>query len=280
MHIQLPPSGPVAATATADASAQAANRLRQSLLVRAMRQAHDRAQVAELRGELQRRDATLATAAHELRNCLTAMCNSVELMQRGTDDAARAVAGAIARRQLRTMTSLVQDLLDVGRIACDQFTLARELVLLQDVIRAAIEDCRGKLAERHLALSCSLPREPLWIEGDATRLLQVFTNLLGNAAKFTPADGHVHVAAASDGALARIEVEDDGVGIAPDELDRIFGLFQQERRTATGAAGGGLGIGLAVVRRLVELHGGTVQAHSRGADQGSTFSVRLPLARA
>jgi len=145
------------------------------------------------------------------------------------------------------------------------------------VIREAIQDCRGETEARRQALSCMLPDEPLWIEADATRLLQVFTNLLGNAAKFTHPGGHIDVCAARDGPIARVQVKDDGVGIAREDLDRIFGLFQQERRSA-GSAPAGLGIGLAVVRRLVELHGGAVYASSRGTDLGSTFHVQLPLA--
>ena len=266
---------------TADNSAERArSELPQPLLSYSVRQhAHHGECVADLRRELKGRDAALATAAHELRNCLGPVRNSLEILLHATDESTRAVAGAIARRQLATMTALVQDLLEASRFTCGQVNLEPRRLPLQDVIRQAVQDCRGDIDARRQSLSCRLPREPLWIEADAMRLVQVFTNLLGNAAKFTHPGGHIRVLAAREGLTARVRIKDDGVGIAPTELGRIFGLFQQERRTA-GAAPAGLGIGLAVVRRLVELHGGSVHARSRGTDLGSTFDVRLPLAPA
>jgi CheY-like chemotaxis protein len=175
------------------------------------------------------------------------------------------------------MARLVGDLLDVARLKQGKVSLQRRPVDLAAVLAQAVEAARPQIDARghHLAVSAT-PGAPLPVDGDPDRLVQVFVNLLTNAAKFTPPGGHIALAAAREGAELVVRVKDDGAGIAPDQLGRVFDLFAQ----AEGAEGerGGLGVGLALVKSLVELHGGAVEAHSAGPGQGSEFLVRLPAA--
>jgi CheY-like chemotaxis protein/two-component sensor histidine kinase len=180
------------------------------------------------------------------------------------------------RRQIQHMVRLIDDLLDVGRITRDKLVLQRQRIDLVALLRQAIDDSRPLCDERRHALDISLPDEPVWIDGDPTRLAQVVGNLLNNACKYTLPSGQIALAMMHDGAEARITVKDTGIGIHPEDLPRMFEMFAQVHHDQV-LAQGGLGIGLSLVKRLVEMHGGTIDAHSEGPGTGSTFEVRLPI---
>jgi signal transduction histidine kinase len=228
--------------------------------------------------EVRRRtNELLATVAHELRNPLESLGNAVEILSLAHADAAVAGAAArVARRQLEQMSRLIGELLDAGGLASGQLALSLARVRLQDVLENAIETSAPALSRRHHTLKLELPQEPVWIRADAVRCSQIFCNLLANAAKYTPPGGCITLAARQERDLARVCVIDNGVGIAPGALQGVFELFRQEERSRS-MCQGGLGIGLSVVSRLVQLHGGSVHAESAGEHQGSTFVVELPL---
>jgi CheY-like chemotaxis protein/two-component sensor histidine kinase len=192
------------------------------------------------------------------------------------DAAVQARARAMMERQLSHLVHLVDDLLDIARIARGQVSLKREPLLLQDLVRGAVETAMpGVTAARH-RLELRLLGEPLAVDADPTRLAQVVGNLLHNAVKYTPEGGHIVLALDRVEAQAVLSVHDSGVGIPPESLATVFDMFTQVDRNMARAQGG-LGIGLALVRRLVELHGGSVQAESPGVGAGSCFTVRMPL---
>jgi PAS domain S-box-containing protein len=231
---------------------------------------------AEARLADRRKDEFLAMLAHELRNPLAPIRNSVQVMRlRGLDDPQMRWAHDVIDRQLRQMTRLVDDLLDVSRISRGKVELRKEMVSLTEVVSRAIETTRPLLDERRHALDYEAAAEPLYLHADPTRLEQILANLLNNSAKYTEPGGRVDVQLRRDGNFAEVRVRDTGVGIAQTLLPRLFEMFVQAGESPTG---GGLGIGLALVRRLAELHGGSVTAHSDGPGKGSTFTVRLPLA--
>jgi PAS domain S-box-containing protein len=235
---------------------------------------------AILRESDRRKDEYLALLAHELRNPLAPLRNGLQVLRLapGDDGSVEQVRGMM-ERQLDHMVRLVDDLLDVARISQNKIELKRTHVPLAAVINSAIETARPAIdAERH-ELNVSLPADALFVDADLTRLAQVFSNLLTNSAKYTPAGGRISITAERDGREVVVVVRDTGIGIPADALPRIFEMFSQvdrgiERQT------GGLGMGLALVRGLVELHSGTVRAESDGAGKGSTFTVRLPAANA
>ncbi len=179
-------------------------------------------------------------------------------------------------RQLAHMVRLIDDLLDVSRIANDKLTLRRERVLLQTIAESAVEASRPFIEASGHSLTLTLPDEPVWLAADAIRLAQVVSNLLTNAAKYTPEGGSIELAAAREAGEVVVNVTDTGIGIPPEMQAQVFEMFTQVNR-ALDRSQGGLGIGLALVKRLVELHGGTITAHSPGLNKGSTFTVRLPL---
>ncbi len=225
-----------------------------------------------------RKDELFAALAHELRNPLAPLRNSLAIVQRSPAGTAEfEKASAVMERQLSQLARLIDDLLDVGRLNLDRLVLRRDVVDLVPVVEQALESCHARTQISGQALSANLPEAPVRVRADCARLVQVFVNLIGNASKFTPAGGHVEVVLRRDGDRAVTEVRDDGIGIAGGDLDRVFEMFSQ-------AAGDrardreGLGIGLALVRRLVELHGGDVVATSDGPGRGSTFTVSLPIA--
>jgi PAS domain S-box-containing protein len=224
-----------------------------------------------------RKDEFLATLAHELRNPLAPIRNALEIMQLSDVPARHAEARKIVQRQLAQLVHLVDDLLDVSRISRGKLELRLELADMAGVIQAAIETSRPLIeAGRHeLTTQLPLPRS-LMVEADVTRLCQVVANLLNNAAKYTPEGGRIEVVAQRQGDSAVVTVRDTGVGIAPDMLPRVFDLFTQVERESVRAQGG-LGIGLALVRQLVGMHGGKVEAHSDGPGKGSEFVLQLPL---
>jgi CheY-like chemotaxis protein len=229
-----------------------------------------------LRDADRRKDEFLATLAHELRGPLAPVMNSLELLDRGGDDAAVARrARDILRRQLSHMVRLVDDLLDVGRISRDKIELRKQRVELRAVVAHAVESCNPLVHSLGHELTIALPPEPIFLEADEARLTQIVGNLLNNACKYTPAPGRIALAAARDGGDVVLRVTDTGIGIPHDQLASVFDLFSQLGRSVE-QQHGGLGIGLYLVRRLVELHGGSVEARSDGAEQGSEFIVRLP----
>ncbi len=234
---------------------------------------------ATLRDADLRKDEFLATLAHELRNPLAPIRNAVQIMQLSREDTVHENARQIIERQLKQMVHLVDDLLDVSRISKGKVELRLEHVDVADAVLDAIETSRPLIdAGRHeLTLRLAAPRA-LMVEADGTRLCQIIGNLLNNAAKYTPEGGHIQVSAERDGDAAAITVQDSGIGIAHDMLPRVFDMFAQGDRSMDRAQGG-LGIGLALVKRLVEMHGGSVGAASAGANLGCRFVVRLPLIR-
>jgi signal transduction histidine kinase/ActR/RegA family two-component response regulator len=242
------------------------------------------AEIAMQREQLQaadrRKDEFLATLAHELRNPLAPMSNALFIIgEPGAPQSSRDRAVSTLQRQVRQMVKLIDDLLDVGRIRLGKLTLAPRLVKLAEVVDQAVETVAPLVEGSRHRLRVELPAEPVWLEADPIRLAQLVSNLLNNAAKFTPAGGELSLAASVEPGWVVLRVKDNGPGMDPARLEEIFDLFTQldhvlERRHA------GLGIGLALVRRIAEMHGGTVVARSEGAGRGSEFIVRLPTASA
>jgi signal transduction histidine kinase len=236
-----------------------------------------RQQAEALREADRRKNEFLATLAHELRNPLAPLRNGVNVLRlhQITDPTVVQVRD-LFERQVQQMTRLVDDLLDVSRIAQGKIELRKERVNLATVVGQALQMCDALMKNRRHTLSVSLPNEHLWLEADQARLVQVIVNLLNNAAKYTPEGGRVWLRAERQGETAVLSVRDTGVGIAGPMLPHVFDLFTQAEWPADHSEGG-LGIGLTLVRRLVELHGGTISAHSAGLGQGSKFVVQLPL---
>ena len=242
--------------------------------VTARRKAED-----ELRESGRRKDEFLATLAHELRNPLAPVRNALQVLERAGDDRATiARFRGLMDRQIAHMVRLIDDLLDLARVTRGLIVLRTARLDAADAVRAAVESSRPALEAGGHVLAVDLPTDPVEVDGDLTRLAQVVANLLDNAAKYTPAGGHVRVALAAEGNEAVVRVTDDGAGIPPDMLPHVWDMFAQVNRRLDRAQGG-LGIGLALVKRLVELHHGSVEVYSGGAGTGATFAVRLPLSR-
>jgi signal transduction histidine kinase len=214
---------------------------------------------------------------HELRSPLSSIQNAIVILRgrAGEDLALRLRMHALIERQVCQMTQLAAGLLDVTRVTCGRLRLKRERVDLCVVVRAAIETLESDFSQRDHRLAATLPDAPVWLNADASRLEQVFVNLLANASKYTDAGGDLALSLQTSDADAVVCVRDSGIGIAPDVLPYIFDLFVQADE-AVARSRSGLGIGLALVRMLAELHGGSVTAASAGLGQGSEFTVRLP----
>ncbi|TWI65372.1 signal transduction histidine kinase [Pseudoduganella lurida] len=258
-----------AAAALDDAREQAASELLER------RAAQEALQLADVR-----KDEFLATLAHELRNPMAPLVNALEIMRLAGPGAAPPPAVLdIIGRQLKQMVRLVDDLLDVSRITTDKLGIRTEAVVLQDVVSHSLETAGPLIGQRRHALAVHVPDSPVLLRADATRLAQVFSNLLNNAAKYTPNGGSIalHAVCLPEGGRVRIDISDNGIGIASDVLPHVFDIFYQADRSL-GRSQAGLGIGLSLARRLVELHGGTLSAASPGKGLGSTFSVELPVA--
>jgi PAS domain S-box-containing protein len=226
-----------------------------------------------------RKDEFIAMLAHELRNPLAPIRYGLELLRRGGELAPPAARTRdMMERQLNHMVRLVDDLLDVSRISRGKLELKVETVALADVVQHALEATHPAVEGAGHALEVDLPTERVALQGDLTRLAQVFSNLLNNAAKYTPKGGRIAVAGRLEDGHVLVEVVDNGRGIEPALLPNVFDLFVQAGRSGVDSQGG-LGIGLWLVRRLVELHGGTIEARSEGAGRGSRFAVRLPVVR-
>ena len=230
-----------------------------------------------LREADQRKDEFLAVLAHELRNPLAPLRHALEILRLAHDNPATVEqVGGIMERQLQHMVRLIDDLLDVSRIAGNRLELQRETVDIAAVIHGALETCGPLLAQSHHTLKLTLPPYPLHVEGDRARLAQAFANLLNNAIKYTDAGGRIWLTVERDGGEVIATLRDTGVGIPGEMLERVFEMFVQVDSSLERAQGG-LGIGLQLVKRIIEMHGGTVVAHSAGPGKGSEFVVRLPL---
>jgi PAS domain S-box-containing protein len=233
-----------------------------------------------LRETDRRKDAFLATLAHELRNPLAPIRNSVAALRLAkVDDPQLRRTCAIIERQVQQMARLLDDLLDVSRITHDKLELRREPVTIQTLLNMAVETSQPNIDEKGQTLSLALPPQRIYVDADATRIAQVFSNILSNASKYSKPGATIRVAAEASAGEVVVTTVDDGIGISPEMLPTIFEMFSQAPQ-ALAHAQGGIGIGLALVRGLVELHGGRVSAKSEGAGRGSTFEVRLPAATA
>jgi signal transduction histidine kinase len=233
--------------------------------------------LAALRDTDRRKDEFLAILAHELRNPLAPVRNAVEIMRMpGVDEERLAWCRDVLARQVRHLTHLVDDLLDVSRITQNKIRLRLEPVDLMEVVTAAVETSGPVIAAHGHRLDVQAPSEPVRVDGDSVRLTQVVANLLNNAAKYQERGGHIEVRLERDGEQAVIRVRDQGIGLSPEILPRVFDPFMQVDGNLHRAEGG-LGLGLALVRSLVELHGGAVRALSEGPGRGTEMEVRLPL---
>lgn len=229
-----------------------------------------------LREADRRKDEFIATLAHELRNPLSPIRNALEVMRlKGIADPQLEWGRRVIDRQAGHLSRLVDDLLDLSRVSRGRVELRVRPTDLADIVHAAVESVRPQLEEQAQTLEVELPAEPVRLQADPVRLTQIVTNLLSNSVKYTQLGGRVRLSAMRSGDVVDVVVQDDGVGIAPEMLPRIFDMFMQVDRGIQ--PGGGLGIGLTLVRQLVDLHGGTITAHSAGLGQGSTFRVRLPI---
>jgi CheY-like chemotaxis protein len=244
---------------------------------RAARVAKNAGRNRELQEADRRKDEILAVVGHELRAPLAAVRSALEVIRlKGSSDPELGVATKVIEHQVQQMTRLVDDLLDMTRIAQGKIHLQRELVDVKTVVARGVETSRPLIGARKHKLEVSLPERALEVEGDLTRLAQVVSNLLNNSAKYTDEGGRIELAVEAAGDEAIVRVRDTGVGIAPAMLPRIFDLFTQAPGCESRSQGG-LGIGLNLVRNLIEMHGGSVQATSAGHGHGSEFVVRLPL---
>jgi signal transduction histidine kinase len=235
-----------------------------------------RLQVEALAFANRRKDEFLAMLSHELRSPLASIHYAMRLLRSKMGEAAtQQRMQALIERQLQRMTHLVEDLLDVSRITSGDLHLQRERLDLRDVVSHAIETLEWDFLERNHRLATELPDAPVWLQADPIRLEQVFVNLLANASRYTDAGGQLTAWVHTKDGEAIVRIRDSGIGIAPEALPHIFDLFKQGN-AADPHSKPGLGVGLAVVRSLVELHGGSVTVASAGVGQGSEFTVRLP----
>ena len=239
----------------------------------------ERRRLEELERSSQRMNEFLAMLAHELRNPLAPIRNAVTIMQ--LEDLANPVlrnCRDVIDRQLTHVTHLVDDLLDVGRLTTGKIKLRKELLRLSDVVTRSVETARPLIAAKQHTLHVEQPPAAVHVNGDATRLAQVLQNLLVNAAKFTPEGGRIALRVSESDGFAYMAVEDNGRGLTPEQMRDVFQLFAQADSPSSAGPESGLGIGLTLARSLAEMHGGSLDATSPGLGQGSTFTVRLPLA--
>ena len=225
------------------------------------------------------KDRFIAMLGHELRNPLAPIITAVSILKKSTalpDPQRKAVE--IIGRQVNHLARLVDDLVDVQRIINNKVAMRMERLPIGEVISAAIESSQPNLEKRGQCFAVELPQDEVYVRGDSLRLCQVFTNLINNAAKFSPNGTCITVVGAAVGEIAKVTVRDEGIGMESDELSRIFGVFVQISGSGEPHAGGGLGLGLAVAKGLVELHGGSIEARSAGKGKGSELIVSLPRA--
>ncbi|RZL61542.1 MAG: response regulator, partial [Variovorax sp.] len=230
---------------------------------------------AVLREQDQRKDEFLVTLAHELRNPIAPMLYAIALAKRDTDPARHGQRLEVIERQARHLVRLVDDLLDVSRISRGVVELKREVVDLALLLSQAVESATPALETARHRLTVTLPDGPALVDADPARMVQIVTNLLNNAAKYTPDGGDIRLSAWTEEQQVIVELQDNGLGIPLEDQVRLFQLFTQLPHTGS-KSHGGLGIGLSIVKSLVEMHGGTVRVHSAGLNQGSTFRIELP----
>ena len=244
--------------------------------IRARQRQYDvRDLMQQLEDRIHERDRFLAVLGHELRNPLGAILLAAQMTD--SDGRLDGEHAKLIERQSRHLTRLVNDLLDLSRVAAGKITLKKKITDLREIAAQSIEVVRPAAERQQVSLEVRNCEQPILVDADGIRVDQILTNILTNAIKYTPEGGHVTLELKPDGGDGVLEVVDDGVGIAPDRIGNIFELFAQAEN-AIGRAQGGMGIGLALVRNLVELHGGSVHAASDGVGKGSRFTVRLPLA--
>jgi PAS domain S-box-containing protein len=231
--------------------------------------------IAGFHGAEKRKNDFIATLAHELRNPLNAINSACALLAEYDTSPDKEMALGTIRRQVEFIDRMLRELLDGARAATGKVSLKKERVAVQDIVSQAIEVCRPKIEQQTHELLPLMPDIPIMLDADPLRLRQVFVNLLENAVKYTRHGGTIWVKATTEGNEAVVRVQDTGIGISPDVMPHIFDLFTQGEIALP--AEGGLGIGLSVVKEIVGLHGGTVQATSDGLGKGSEFTVRLPL---
>lgn len=238
----------------------------------------DRRRISTLEDESRRITTFLAMLGHELRNPLAPITNALHIMERADrDDQAMRVSRQVIGNQIRHITRLVDDLLDLGRVTSGKIHIDRKPLQLSTALQEVVEILGPALREKRHSLETEIDDPTLWILGDRTRIVQIVSNLLGNAIKFTPEGGRLSLSLTRHGGTAKIRVRDDGPGIAPELLPRIFNLFEQGDQEMA-RPHGGLGLGLSLVQQMVALHGGDVTAHSSGqAGEGTEFELRLPL---
>lgn len=222
-----------------------------------------------------RKNEYLATLAHELRGPLAPIASAAQLIRFSADRRVRNKAREVIERQVMQLSGLVNDLMEVGRISSGKLEIDRKPIALQKVIEQAIESTQPLLEAKNQALACAMPSSPVWLDGDALRLTQIFSNLLTNASKYSPTGSPVSIDARVDGSAVSVKVCDEGIGLSASSIEDIFDLFVQVHATGVHAQGG-LGIGLSLVKQLVELHGGRVSVSSEGVGKGSCFTVALP----
>ncbi len=237
----------------------------------------DMSTIAKVQRESQSKDEFLAMLAHELRNPLAPIRTGLQVLRLLPGEEAAERTREMMDRQISHMVRLIDDLLDVSRVSRGKIELKKELIELKAVIGLAVETSLPLIEAGRHELAVHIPSEPLTVEADPTRLGQVFSNLLNNAAKYTPDGGRLEVIARRENDEVLVSVTDNGVGIPAEMLPKVFEMFSQVGRNLDRSQGG-LGIGLTLVRRLTEMHGGSVSAESHGIGTGSTFSVRIPLA--
>ncbi|MBJ7314053.1 response regulator [Rugamonas sp. CCM 8940] len=231
----------------------------------------------QVREAERRKDEFLASLGHELRNPLTPIRTSGALLAHlYPDSAPLARVRQVIERQVTHLTRLVDDLLDVARITTGKIALRRERVAFGAVMDHVLELCQPAAAAKQIALTTELPAQPIELDVDHARVVQIFANILSNAVKFTPPGGRVALRAGCDGAMLRVSIRDNGIGLEPEAIERIFTMFEQSR-TVGGQISSGLGIGLSLSRRFAEMHGGDVEARSAGHGQGSEFLIQLPV---
>jgi signal transduction histidine kinase len=253
--------------------------IRDAIVERERQAAELASQAEDMREAARRKDEFLATLAHELRNPLAPIRTGMDVLKRAPNEAVAARTRQMMERQLRHMVRLIDDLLDVSRITRGKVELQKEPITLRATIEASVEASRPLVEAGRHHLSVTLSDEQIPFHADPTRLAQVISNLINNAAKYSASGGRIFLEARHEERDVVIKVRDQGVGIPREKLSEIFEMFSQVNRTLNRSQGG-LGIGLALVRRLVEMHGGTVVAESEGPNRGSSFTVRIPAERA